>query len=362
MTSIEKTARGAGDPVRQATATRRSVLAAAATMTGCLSAAAHTATQHERATVPRTKTPRDYGAVATIGQRLCNLGIDEGYGLGVEFETGILDVTAAAERLSLTAPADMDDLLQNGRGAELRAIIEAATARPSPSDFVSPDRLSFAPLVTRPEKIVCIGFNYRKHAEETGTPVPNAPPIFAKFNNALNRHEGEIHLPTDIDDRFDYETELVMILGRECRNVTEGEALDHVAGYATGNDFSARKQQTITSQFMAGKTADGFAPIGPWLAPRARVADPNALRLTTRVNGRIRQDWTTRDMIFNCRQLIAYVSSVMTLKPGDVLFTGTPQGVILGEKAPAEQRRWLRAGDEVISELEGLGALRFTLS
>ena len=300
--------------------------------------------------------------VATIPQRLCNLGIDRRYGLGVELDRGILDVTATAALLGLDAPADMDDLLQNGRGLDLRAVIEAAARRPAIAVFVPSDETSFAPLVTRPEKIVCIGFNYRRHAEETGTPLPSAPPIFAKFNNALNRHEGEIKLPIAIDDRFDYETELVIIFGRECRNVPQDEALDYVAGYATGNDFSARRQQMATSQFTAGKTADGFAPIGPWLAPRARVPDRNALRLTTRVNGELKQDWTTQDMIFDCRQLIAHVSSVMTLKPGDVMFTGTPHGVIWGEKTPIDERRWLRAGDEVVSELEGLGALKVTLS
>lgn len=306
--------------------------------------------------------PRDFGAVATITHRLCNLGINEGYGLGLELDRGLLDVAGTAARLGLPAPADMDDLLQNGRGAELRAVIDGVAARPSLAKLVPADEISFAPLVTRPEKIVCIGFNYRKHAEETGTPIPKAPPVFAKFNNALNRHDGEIKLPTAMDDRFDYETELVIVMGRECRNVTAESALEHVAGYATGNDFSARTQQMVTSQFTAGKTADGFAPIGPWLATGARVPDPNALRLTTRVNGEVRQDWTTRDMIFNCRQLIAYLSTVMTLKPGDVIFTGTPQGVILGQKIPPERRRWLRAGDEVVSELEGLGALRFTLA
>ncbi len=306
--------------------------------------------------------PRDYGVIATLSERLCNLGLREGYGLGVDMPRGVLDVTATAERLNLAAPADMDDLLQTGRGADVRALIAAVAEKPSAAVLVPTGDLSFAPLVTRPEKIVCVGFNYRKHAEETGTPIPKAPPLFAKYNNALNRHEGEIKLPTDLDDRFDYETELVIVIGRECRNATEATALDHVAGYATGNDFSARTRQMETSQFTAGKTADGFAPVGPWLATTRRVPNPNNLRLTTRVNGRVRQDWTTQDMIYNCRRIITYASEVMTLKPGDLIFTGTPQGVILGEKIPPEQRRWLCAGDEVVSELEGLGALKVTLA
>jgi len=222
--------------------------------------------------------------------------------------------------------------------------------------------VKFAPLVTRPEKIICVGFNYRKHAEETGTPIPKAPPLFSKFRNALNHHEGVVVLPTRIDDRFDYETELVIVFGREGRDVAQAEALDYVAGYAVGNDLSARTMQTATTQFLAGKTSDGFAPLGPWLVTRDRVPDPNALQLRTFVNGETKQEWNTRDMIFNCRQLIAFVTSIMTIKPGDIIFTGTPQGVIFGEKAPPEQRRWLRAGDEVTSELEGLGRLTVRLA
>jgi 2-keto-4-pentenoate hydratase/2-oxohepta-3-ene-1,7-dioic acid hydratase in catechol pathway len=207
-----------------------------------------------------------------------------------------------------------------------------------------------------------MGFNYRKHAEETGTPIPKIPPLFNKFNNALNHHGGAIALPTKVAKQFDYETELVIVFGRECRDLKEEDALDYVAGYATGNDFSARDLQTATSQFMIGKTSDGFAPLGPWLVTRDRVPDPNNLKLRTVVNGQTRQDWSTNDMIFNCRQLISFASGIMTLKPGDIMFTGTPQGVIFGEKIPREQRQWLKAGDEIISSLEGLGELRFTLT
>jgi 2-keto-4-pentenoate hydratase/2-oxohepta-3-ene-1,7-dioic acid hydratase in catechol pathway len=216
-------------------------------------------------------------------------------------------------------------------------------------------------LVTRPEKIICVGFNYREHAAETNTPIPSAPPLFNKFNNALNNHGGTVRLPTRVARQFDYETELVIIFGKECRDVAEADALEVVAGYATGNDVSARELQTATSQFLAGKTSDGFAPVGPWLVTRDRVPDPNALRLQTWVNGKVRQDWNTRDMIFNCRKLISYASGVMTIKAGDIMFTGTPQGVILGEKAPREQRQWLKAGDEVVSLVEGLGELRVNL-
>lgn len=304
---------------------------------------------------------KDFAAVASLDERIANLRIGGGIGLGVETDGGVIDVAATAKNFRLPCPADMDDLLQNGRGQELAALVRAAKGNPKAVKIVAANDLQFAPLVTRPEKIVCVGFNYRKHAEETNTPVPKAPPLFAKYNNALNHHNGRIKLPTDADTWFDYETELVIVFGKACKNVSEADALDYVAGYATGNDFSARGLQNITSQFTAGKTADGFAPIGPWLATRKRIPDPNKLRIKTVVNGEVRQDWTTEDMIYNCRHLISYASRCMTLKPGDVMYTGTPQGVIWGQKVPPDQRRWLRAGDIVTSSLEGLGELTVTL-
>lgn len=303
----------------------------------------------------------DFGALASLDERIANLRIGGEVALGIETDIGVINVTATAKNLGLSCPTDMDDLLQNGRGQELVALVKEVKARPKSAKIIAAGDLQFAPLVMRPEKIVCVGFNYRKHAEETNTPIPKAPPLFAKYNNALNHHNGRIKLPTEADTWFDYETELVILFAKPCKNVSEADALDYVAGYATGNDFSARGLQNATSQFTAGKTADGFAPIGPWLATRKRVPDPNKLKIKTLVNGEVRQDWTTEDMIYNCRHLISYASRCMTLKPGDVMYTGTPQGVIWGQKTPLDQRRWLRAGDVVTSSLEGLGDLTVTL-
>ena len=299
--------------------------------------------------------------VAGLGLRIANIRIRGDVSLGIERDDGVLDVGATASALGLPAPKNIDDLLKNGCGSELRSLLEAVSKRKDAAVVITLSDVAFAPLVTRPEKIICVGFNYRKHAEETGTPVPKAPPLFSKFHNTLNHHNGTIRLPTKIDDRFDYETELVMVFGREFTGVQEAGALDYVAGYTVGNDFSARKMQTVTTQFLAGKTSDGFAPVGPWLVTRDRVPDPNDLKLQTYVNGEKRQDWTTKDMIFDCRKLIAYIASIMTIKPGDILFTGTPQGVIFREKAPPEDRKWLKAGDEVVSSIEGLGELRVRL-
>ena len=305
---------------------------------------------------------QEYDDVAGLGARLANIWAEDGFTLGMETDDGILDVSATALRLGLPAPKDVDDLLQQGLGRYIPPIIHGASQQHHCKVFLDSAHVDFAPLVTRPEKIICIGFNYRQHANETGTPIPKEPPLFCKYSNALNHHNGAVSLPTHIDDRFDFETELVIVFGRECKDVVEADALNYVAGYAVGNDLSARTLQTNTSQFLAGKASDGFAPVGPWLVTRDRVADPNNLRLRTHVNGQKRQDWNTNDMIFDCKKLIAFVTSIMTIKPGDILFTGTPQGVILGEKAPPDQRRWLRPGDEIVSDIEGLGELRIHLS
>ena len=299
--------------------------------------------------------------VGNLGLRLTNLQIGNSFALGAELDGKIVNISEIGALFNMPAPADVDDLLQNDRAAEVRAIVDRIKTQ-STIRSIDLSEVTFAPLVTRPDKIICVGFNYREHAAETDTPIPKAPPLFSKFSNSLNHHRGIVNLPTLVDNEFDYETELVIVVGQRCRNVTEKDALNVVAGYATGNDVSARGLQNITSQFMAGKMSDGFAPLGPWLVTRNLVPDPNDLRLQTRVNGEIRQDWNTRDMIFNCREIISYVSGIMTIKPGDIIFTGTPQGVIWGQKVPREERNWLKAGDQVASSIEGLGELLVTFA
>ena len=313
-----------------------------------------------RADAPGEETQTDF--VMPRGLTLVNMRREGSYALGVKVQGGVLDLAAAGQALGLPSPSDMDDLLQGGKGTQLKVLVDAVGARPNPALLIREDQVVFAPVVTRPEKIIMMGFNYRQHATETGTPIPKDPPLFNKFNNTLNHHGGTIKLPTAVAKEFDYETELVMIFGRACRDVSEADALNYVAGYATGNDFSARDLQYLTSQFMIGKTCDGFAPLGPYMVTSDLVKDPNNLKIETRVNGVVRQDWNTNDMIFNCRQLISFASKIMTIKPGDIFYTGTPQGVILGEKTPHAERNWLRPGDQIVSSLEGLGELRFSLT
>jgi 2-keto-4-pentenoate hydratase/2-oxohepta-3-ene-1,7-dioic acid hydratase in catechol pathway len=293
------------------------------------------------------------------GLTLLNMRTAGGPRLGVKVSKGILNVEAAARNYKLPAPVDTDDLLQNGKGAQLAALVAAAADGPA-GLYLQESSLQHAPLVTRPEKIIMMGFNYRRHAAETKTPIPANPTLFNKFNNALNHHRGTITLPTATAKQFDYEIELVIVFGRECRNVSEADALNYVAGYCTGNDFSARDMQYLTTQFMIGKTFDGFAPLGPYLVTSDLVGDPNNLRLECRINGEQRQDWNTNDMIFNCRQLISFASRMMTIKPGDILFTGTPHGVIFGK--PKDEQVWLKPGDRVACSVEKLGELAFELT
>lgn len=281
--------------------------------------------------------------------------------LAAKTDKGILDVAQAAKLLKLPAPATLDDMLQREEGAAVNAVVKAALeGSAAKSAFVDEKTVSYGPVVARPEKIVCVGLNYRKHAEEVGAPIPKQPVLFNKFNNALNAHNGTIKLPVEVAKAFDYEVELVMVIGKTAKNVSEADALSHVAGYSTGNDFTARDLQFETGgQWLAGKTPDQFAPLGPYFVTADQI-DPDNLKIECRVNGETRQSSSTSDFIFNSRQMISYISRILTLRPGDIIFTGTPQGVIQGK--PKDQRVWLKAGDEVACSLEKLGELKFKLT
>lgn len=280
--------------------------------------------------------------------------------LGARTERGVLDVPDAARLLRMPAPATMDDLLQGEQGPALNALVAAALKSPAARPaFLDEAKLRHGPVVTRPQKIVCVGLNYRKHAQEIGAPIPKQPVLFNKYNNTLNAHGGTIQLPVAVAKNFDYEVELVVVIGRRARNVAEADALSYVAGYCTGNDFTARDLQLETGgQWMAGKTPDQFAPLGPHLVTADQI-DPDNLKIECRVNGETRQSSNTSDFIFNTRQQIAYISRILTLEPGDIVFTGTPEGVIQGK--PKEQRVWLKPGDQIACSLEKLGELRFGL-
>jgi 2-keto-4-pentenoate hydratase/2-oxohepta-3-ene-1,7-dioic acid hydratase in catechol pathway len=207
-----------------------------------------------------------------------------------------------------------------------------------------------------PTAILCIGLNYRKHAEETGAKIPQYPILFMKGPNALQNPGDPIYLPTTLkSDQVDYECELAVVIKKACRNVKKDKALEYVYGYTCANDVSARDWQINWggSQWCRGKTFDTFAPLGPCIVTTDDIPNPNALQIKTLVNGETLQDWNTNDMIFDVPTLIEFLSGSTTLLPGTVILTGTPQGVGMAMKP----QRWLKAGDKVTIEIEKIGAL-----
>ena len=231
-----------------------------------------------------------------------------------------------------------DDLGAQGSAA-LPALARIAAEGGSPLEATG---LRLGPPVPRPGKVLCVGLNYREHAREAGTSIPTSPVLFSKYDNAITGPDAEVAVPGEVE-RLDYEAELVAVIGRRARRVSEAEALDHVLGYTAGNDLSARELQSRTSQWLLGKTLDGFLPIGPELVTADEVPDPQNLAIRLWLNGELRQDSSTADMIFSVAEIISYVSTYIALEPGDVIATGTPQGVILGMDDP----RWLQPGDEL---------------
>ena len=212
-----------------------------------------------------------------------------------------------------------------------------------------------APIV--PTQILCIGLNYRKHAEETGGKFPERPILFVKGINTLAHPGDPIELPRALrSDEVDYECELAVIIGQPAKNVSRENALDYVLGYTCANDVSARDHQIKLGggQWCRGKFFDTFAPLGPCLVTADDIPNPNALKIATILNGERVQDWNTDDMIFNVADIIAYLSGSTTLVPGTVILTGTPHGVGMAAK-PAP--RWLKPGDTVSIEIEGIGTL-----
>ncbi len=218
---------------------------------------------------------------------------------------------------------------------------------------LSLETLELGPPVPNPDKILCLGVNYREHAAEAQQEIPVVPLVFAKFRNSLTGPTSPILLPS-VSKLIDYEGELAVIIGKRCKAVAEQEALQYVAGYSIMNDVTARDIQAQTSQWTAGKALDTFAPMGPGIVPTTEIADPQALTLITRVNGQEVQHDRTANMIFSVAAAIAFLSSLMTLEPGDIIATGTPAGVGFKRTPPL----FLQDGDVVEVEIERIGRLR----
>lgn len=214
---------------------------------------------------------------------------------------------------------------------------------------IVPDRIG--PCVGQVGKFVCVGLNYSDHAEESGMPVPEEPILFMKATSAICGPDDDVIIPRG-SKKTDWEVELGVVIGREARFVDEADAMDHVAGYCVINDISERAFQLERGgQWVKGKSADTFGPTGPWLVTRDEVADPQALKMWLEVDGHRYQDGSTATMIFGVAHLVAYISQFMSLQPGDIISTGTPPGVGLGQRPPV----YLRPGQNMRLGIEGLG-------
>ncbi|MDE3153863.1 MAG: fumarylacetoacetate hydrolase family protein [Acidobacteriota bacterium] len=256
---------------------------------------------------------------------------------------GVLD---AGDRAAALFPDSARAFLEGGaRTREAVAQITEWVSRPL-------DAVRLLAPIADPGKIICIGLNYSDHAAESNLPVPERPPIFAKWTNAILDPGGTIRRPRGCE-QLDWEVELAIVIGTPARFVSTEAALDHVFGYTIVNDVSARDFQFVTSQWGLGKTADTFAPMGPCIADRTEIPDPHALRLRTWVNDRLMQDGHSSKLIYDVRYLVSYLSGLFTLSPGDVIATGTPPGVGMGMKPPL----FLQPGDVCRMDIEGIGTI-----
>lgn len=281
--------------------------------------------------------------------RLVTYASDRGPRAGIQTEAGVID---AWDLIGADGETSLRQLLASGRLDELQAAIEGGEGEPimiSPGGILAP--------IPDPDKIICVGLNYRAHAEETGAEIPKAPTIFGKYRNALVPDGSSVRLPA-ASRKVDYEAEVAFVIGRRAASVAIEDALDHVAGYTLLNDLSARDLQGLTLQWMAGKVFDGAAPCGPALVTPDEAGPHDAIGIAMHVNGEQRQSSSTADLIFPVPELVATLSTWMTLEPGDIISTGTPSGVGLG----MDPRVWLEPGDELVVSSPQLGKLTTTIS
>jgi 2-keto-4-pentenoate hydratase/2-oxohepta-3-ene-1,7-dioic acid hydratase in catechol pathway len=246
---------------------------------------------------------------------------------------------------------DILPILAGGRDAIKK--IEAFLAQPPAEAILPLGSVKLRPPVPRPPKIICIGLNYRDHAKEAEMEVRTVPAVFAKYATTLIASGDDIVLPRN-SQKVDYEAELAFVIGRGGRHIKPDAWRDHVFGYTNFHDVSARDVQMATSQWTMGKNFDTFGPMGPWLVSADEIPDPHNLNISLTLNGEKLQDANTRDLIFKIPDLVEFLSSVMTLEPGDVIATGTPSGVGFSRKPP----KWLTPGADVVVRIDGLGELR----
>ncbi|GCE13804.1 fumarylacetoacetate hydrolase family protein [Tengunoibacter tsumagoiensis] len=271
---------------------------------------------------------------------------------GFELEGRI--IAASAVYLYGEQAPTVKTLLEAGQAALEKVLAHAHQLfEASEQEFASVDEVELGAPIPDPDKIICVGLNYADHAEESQLAIPQVPVLFPKYRNSLTGPFSQIILP-GFSTEIDYEAELAVIIGQTCKDVSEAEALQYVAGYTIMNDVSARDWQMRTSQWMPGKAIDTFGPMGPGIVPASEIQNPQQLRVWTRINGETVQNGTTEQMIFSVARCIAFISTFMTLVPGDIISTGTPAGVGFARKPPI----YLKAGDLVEVEIERVGTIR----
>ena len=235
---------------------------------------------------------------------------------------------------------------------DLKEIQKAFSSIPKQAlEVLSEAGHEIGPCIPKPSKIICIGLNYRKHAIESGMAIPSVPVAFTKYNNTLTDHGNDIALGPE-GEQFDYEVELGVVIGKKCKNILKEEALNYVFGYCVANDLSCRDLQFKTSQWLLGKSLDHFLPLGKYIVTADEIENPQSLTMTCTLNGELRQNSNTGDMIFSVAEIIEFLSRFMTLEPGDLILTGTPEGVIMG----LAEKNWLKPGDIVKVGIENLGS------
>lgn len=266
--------------------------------------------------------------------------------LGIVTEEGVLDAAAYLTKTGQTISSYLRPTKSDI--SKLEAIMKTDI----PSEyFLDETSLIIASCTPVPSKIICIGLNYRRHAAESGMAVPTIPVVFTKYNNTLIDFGADVVLGK-VGEQFDYEVELGVVIGEPCKNVSKADGLNYVLGYCVANDMSCRDLQFRTSQWLMGKSLDTFLPLGKYIVTADEVDDPQNLELSCYMNGERRQFSNTADMIFSVAEIIEDLSRHMTLEPGDLILTGTPEGVIMG----MPEKNWLKPGDTVTVHIEKIGS------
>jgi len=288
--------------------------------------------------------------------RLVTYDLNKNWTPGIIINENIVVASAAAKAANIDfGGMEISNRVIVGLNKDMQTQLEKAAqelVKSNGKEVYRMDDVVLGPPIPNPDKIICLGLNYKSHAEEAGFKAPEIPILFAKFRNALTGPTSPIILPS-VSDEIDYEGELAVVIGKPCKNVSTENALSYVAGYMALHDVSARDLQFRSGQWLSGKSLDTFAPCGPALVIN-EISDPQTLNISTRINGRTMQQSSTKHMIFSVAYSISYISSLMTLEPGDIIATGTPEGVGFKRTPPI----FLKDGDLVEVEVEKIGTLK----